>query len=62
MNNKTKNDTIKKKYEKKIANIILMPLRDRVKRIAASILKPFLGLNPYDSMAEYIKRKRHDKI
>ena len=53
---------IDKKYEKKIANIILMPLRDRVKRIAASILKPFLGLNPYDSMAEYIKRKRHDKI
>lgn len=48
-------------YEKELDKVILQPLKERLKQKIARILKKFLGLKPYDSMAEYIKRGKNGR-
>ncbi len=44
-------------YEKKIGEIILMPIKERIMRKIATFIKPIFGLKPYDSFKEFIRRK-----
>lgn len=49
-------------YEKKIANIILQPLKNRIEMYIAKIVKILLGIDPYDSLTDYIKKRgKNDK-
>jgi hypothetical protein len=45
-------------YEKKIGKILLMPIKERIQRKIATMIKPILGLNPYDSFREYISKNK----
>lgn len=44
------------RYESLIGKIIQMPIKYRIYRVGASILKKILGLNPYQSFKEFLKK------
>lgn len=45
-------------FEKKIGNIILLPLEERIKILAGSFVKIILKINKYESLVEYIKSRK----
>ena len=45
-------------FEKKIGEIILLPLSERLKNVAGTIAKKVLRMNKNESFAEYLKKKR----
>lgn len=50
--------SIDDKYERSIDKILLLPIVDRLKQKIARFVKPMLGLNAYDSMAEYLRERK----
>lgn len=48
-------------YEKKVGNIILLPLRYRVGKLIIKFIKPLLGINEYESFKEWLRNKTMNK-
>ena len=49
---------VDEEYEKKIEKIITWPMSTQIKYRICYFIKPFLGLNKYDSMSLYLKRRK----
>lgn len=48
-------------YEKRVGNIILLPLRYRIAKYVIKFIKPLLGINESESFIEWIRTKRRKK-
>lgn len=48
-------------YEKRVGNIILLPLNTRIAKFLAKAIKPLLGINEFDSFKEWLRNRKQNK-